>query len=263
MEKLTVHGLTVRETEVGEYDKIITLVTMEQGLLSIMGKGVKSLKSKNMAACQPFCYSTFTLRHSGKYYYIIESELSQCFYGLRTDLDKMSLAAYLCDVCADSSVEGSADPALLRLTLNALYALSEKDLDLRLLKAAFEFKCACETGFQPQLEGCGMCGCEETNTMYLDIMNGRILCRSCRDQAKQESEAAAPDSDGTAQYYMLLSPGVLSAMRFVASAPVNRFLSFSLEEDDMHLFAKTCEKYLLHHIEHSFSTLSFYKSLLL
>ncbi len=263
MEKLTVHGLTVRETEVGEYDKIITLVTMEQGLLSIMGKGVKNLKSKNMATCQPFCYSTFTLRRSGKYYYIVESELSQCFYGLRTDLDKMALAAYLCDICADSSVEGAADPALLRLTLNALYALSEKDLDLRLLKGAFEFKCACETGFQPQLEGCGMCGRSDTDMMYLDIMNGRILCRSCRDQARQEAVTAAPDSDGTAQYYMFLTSGVLSAMRFVASAPVNRFLSFSLEEDDVHLFAKACEKYLLHHIEHSFSTLSFYKSLLL
>lgn len=264
MEKLTVHGLTVRETEVGEYDKIVTLVTMEQGLLSIMGKGVKSLKSKNMVTCQPFCYSIFTLRRSGKYYYIVESELCQCFYGLRTDLDKMALAAYLCDVCADSSVEGTADPALLRLTLNALYALSERnDIDLRLLKAAFEFKCACETGFQPQLEACGMCGCSEADIMYLDIMNGRLLCHSCRDQAKREAESAAPDSDGTARYYILLTPGVLAALRYLAAAPINRFLSFTLEKDDMRLFAQTCEKYLLHHIEHSFSTLSFYKSLLL
>lgn len=263
MEKLTVHGLTVRETEIGEYDKLITLVTMEQGLLSIMGKGVKSLKSKNMVSCQPFCYSTFTLRRSGKYYYIVESELVQCFYELRTDLDKMALAAYLCDVCADSSVEGTPDPTLLRLTLNALYALSEKDLDLRILKAAFEFKCACETGFLPQLEGCDMCGCDGTDAMYLDVMNGRLLCRPCRDQAKREAEDAAPDSDGTARYYIFLTPGVLDAMRYLASAPVNRFLSFPLQEDDVHLFARACEKYLLHHIEHSFSTLGFYKSLLL
>lgn len=264
MEKLTVHGLTVRETEIGESDKVITLVTMEQGRMSIMGKGVKSLKSKNMAACQPFCYSIFTLRRSGKYYYIVESELSECFYGLRTDLDKMALAAYLCDVCADCSVEGSADPALLRLTLNALYVLSEKkDVHLQQLKAAFEFKCACEMGFQPQLEACGMCGCETAEKMYLDIMNGRILCRDCRDQARREAESAAPDSNGTAQYYISLTPDVLSALRYVEGAPVNRFMSFTLEKDDRRLFGEACEKYLLHHIEHSFSTLSFYKSILL
>lgn len=263
MEKLTVHGLTVRETEVGESDKMITLVTMEQGRMSVMGKGVKSLKSKNMAACQPFCYSIFTLRRSGKFYYIMESELSECFYGLRTDLDKMALAAYLCDVCADCSVEGTADPSLLRLTLNALYALSEKEVQLQQLKAAFEFKCACEMGFQPQLDACGMCGCESAEAIYLDIMNGRILCRACRDQARREAESAAPDSDGTARYYIFLTPGVLSAMRYVEASPVNRFLSFTLEKDDLHLFTGACEKYLLHHIEHSFSTLSFYKSLLL
>ena len=263
MEKLTVHGLTVRETEVGEYDKIITLVTMEQGRMSIMGKGVKSLKSKNMAACQPFCYSTFTLRRSDKYYYIVESELSQCFYGLRTDLDKMALAAYLCDVCADCSVEGSADPALLRLTLNALYPLSEKEVDLQQLKAAFEFKCACEMGFQPQLDGCAMCGCSAGEDIYLDIMNGRILCRACRDKARMEGESAAPDSDGTARYYLYLTPGVLSAMQYIENAPVNRFLSFVLDKDDLRLFCGACEKYLLHHLEHSFSTLGFYKSLLL
>ncbi len=263
MEKLTVHGLTVRETEVGEADKIITLVTMEQGRMSIMGKGVKSLKSKNMAACQPFCYSTFTLRRSGQYYYIVESELSQCFYGLRTDLDKMALAAYICDVCADGSVEGTADPVLLRLTLNALYALSEKkDLSLQQLKAAFEFKFACEMGFQPQLEACGMCGCETAEKIYLDIMNGRLLCRTCRDRARREAESAPPDSDGTAQYYLPLTAGVLSAIRYLEAAPVNRFLSFTLEKEDLHLFAQVCEKYLLHHIEHSFSTLGFYKSIL-
>ncbi len=263
MEKLTVHGLTVRETEVGEYDKIITLVTMEQGRMSIMGKGVKSLKSKNMVSCQPFCYSTFTLRRSDKYYYIVESELAQCFYGLRTDLDKMALAAYLCDVCADCSVEGSADPSLLRLTLNALYALSEKDVNLQQLKAAFEFKCACEMGFQPQLDACAICGCASSENIYLDIMNGRILCRTCRDQAQIEGESATPDCDGTARYYLFLTPGVLSAMQYVEQAPVNRFLSFALEQDDLRLFAGVGEKYLLHHLEHSFSTLGFYKSLLL
>ena len=60
-ERITVHGLCVRETEIGEADKIITLVTMEYGRLSVSGKGVKSLKSRHMAATQPFAYSLFTL----------------------------------------------------------------------------------------------------------------------------------------------------------------------------------------------------------
>ena len=84
-----------------------------------------------------------------------------------------------------------------------------------------------------------------------------------QDQARQEAGDSRTGQRWNGAVLYVLTSGVLSAMRFVASAPVNRFLSFSLEEDDVHLFAKACEKYLLHHIEHSFSTLSFYKSLLL
>ena len=69
-DRITVHGLCVRETETGEADKIITLVTEEQGRMSVSAKGVKSLKSRNMAATQPFCYSLFTLKKYKKYYYI-------------------------------------------------------------------------------------------------------------------------------------------------------------------------------------------------
>ena len=44
-DRITVHGLCVRETETGEADKIITLVTEEQGRMSVSAKGVKSLKA--------------------------------------------------------------------------------------------------------------------------------------------------------------------------------------------------------------------------
>ena len=66
MDRICVHGLNVRETDVGDYDKIITLVTQEYGKLTVTGKGVKSLKSKNMVGCQPFAYSTYVLKKSKK-----------------------------------------------------------------------------------------------------------------------------------------------------------------------------------------------------
>ena len=122
MDRITVHGLCVRETETGDYDKIITLVTQEMGKISVTVKGVKSLKSKHMVACQPFGYSTFVIKKSKKYWYIEESESIESFYGLRYDVDRLSLAAYICDVLCDVSVENAPEPELLRLTLNTLYA---------------------------------------------------------------------------------------------------------------------------------------------
>lgn len=260
MERISVKGLNVRETDVGESDKIITLVTEEYGLMTVTGKGVRSLRSKNMVSCQPFAYANYVLRMSKKYFYIEETELIDCFFGLRSDLDKLSLAAYVCDVCCSCSVENQPDPELLQLTLNTLYAVANKDIPLKKIKAAFEFRCAAVCGFCPDLSHCDRCGKESHNKMYLDVMNGRLLCGDCKPFTEKEEMM---EDNGTARLYYLLSEGVLSAMRYIVDCSPGKFLSFNVDEDDMYLLSQYCEGYLINHLEHGFSTLDFYKSVLL
>ncbi|MDD6094480.1 MAG: DNA repair protein RecO [Clostridia bacterium] len=260
MERINVHGLNVRETDVGESDKIITLVTEEYGRLTVTAKGVRSLRSKNMVACQPFAFANYVLRRSKKYFYVEETELIDCFFNLRADLDKLSLAAYVCDVCCDVSVENQPDPELLRLTLNTLYAISNKDMPLQKIKAAFEFRCSAVCGFCPDLSQCDRCGKETHPKMYLDVMNGRLLCGDCKPFTEREE---IMEDNGTARLYYLLSEDVLAAMRYIAEAPAAKFLSFNIDEDGLYLLEKYSEGYLVNHLEHGFGTLDFYKSILL
>ncbi len=260
MERICVHGLNVKETEVGEHDKIITLVTRELGKITVTAKGVKSLKSRHLVACQPFAYSTFILKKSKKFWYIEESELSECFFGLRGDLDRLSLAAYICDVLCDVSVENQPDGDMLRLTLNTLYAISEKkDVPLSKIKAAFELRCSAQCGFCPDLSSCDLCGCESFREVFLDVMNGRLLCLDCKPRAEKEEAIL----EGTARLYFMISMDVLLAMRYIVSCPMEKFLSFNLDEEGMYLLSKACEGYLINHLEHNFSTLEFYKSILI
>lgn len=262
MELTSVRGLVVRETPVGEYDKLLTVVTEEMGRIVISGKAVRSLKSKHMPATQLFCYSSFNLKKSRGYYYISDSTLIESFYGLRLDLDRLALASYICDVAAEMAVEGVSDEELLRLTLNTLYALANhKDLPPVQVKAAFELRCAAIEGFLPNLSACDVCGCPpaEARLLYLDVMNGRLLCKDCLRNVRHTDDLV---DDGTAHIYLRLTPSVYEAMRYVTEAPANRYLSFHLAEDELSLFGSVCEKYLLNHIEHGFYTLEFYKSIL-
>ena len=261
MDCICVHGLNVRETDVGDYDKIITLVTQEYGKLTVTGKGVKSLKSKNMVGCQPFAYSVYHLKKSKKFWYVEETELIDCFFGLRGDLNRLSLAAYICDVLADVSVENAPETEALRLTLNMLYAISNKpDIPLQKIKATFELRCAAELGFCPELSACDVCGCDVKNdNIYLDVMNGRLLCADCKPRAEKEEERI----EGSARLYYILSADVVFAMRYIISAPVGKVLSYTLDEDGTYLLCKVCDGYLVNHLEHPFSTLDFYKSILI
>ena len=260
MEELDVKGLVVRVVDTGDYDRLLTILTEEEGRILVTGKAVKRLKSPHMPATQPFCYSHFILRKTHKYFYIADSDVIECFFGLRTDLDKLALSAYICDVAAELSVEGSADPDLLRLTLNTLYAIANKPTPLWQIKAGYEFRAASYEGYKPDLVACDSCKCYSAPKMYLDVMNGRLLCANCRHTAEKIAEG---ENDGTARIYMPLDPSALEALRYVLYAPLSRYLSFSLKEESVKLFQNAAEKYLLHHIERGFESLDFYKSIII
>ena len=57
----------------------------------------------------------------------------------------------------------------------------------------------------------------------------------------------------------LLSPAALKAMQYSIFCPLEKILSFRLEENDILLFSRAAESYLLNHIERSFPSLEIYK----
>lgn len=259
MEKLSVKGLVIREKPMGENDKLLTLLTAERGKMFVSGKGVRSLKSKNMASCQSFAYSTFVLtKNKSGFWYVSESDLHEMFFGIRTDLDSIALAAYICDVADHASVEENDETALLRLTLNALYALSKGVKSPKQIKAAFELRLAVVSGFAPDLTGCTVCGADGEEMYYLDILEGELVCPDCI--ARRGHEDVYRDREGEwSRPFISVSPTLLSALRYTVASDAAKFLSFSLPEKEMDEYAAACERYLLHHLGRSFSTLDYYK----
>ena len=57
----TVSGVVLREVDVGEYDKMLTVLTAELGKISVYANGAKRLKSPNFVASQVYAYSELTV----------------------------------------------------------------------------------------------------------------------------------------------------------------------------------------------------------
>ncbi len=259
--ELKVRGLVLREVHTGEADKILTVVCEGIGIITVSGKGVRSLRSPHMVSTQIFTYSSFVFRRGKRYYYISESELIDAFFGLRSDIDRLSLASYIADIALDLLPEGTVDDDLMRLTLNTFYALSvKKDIPLKQIKGAYEMKAADLAGFCPDLGCCRRCGNVSHKEMYLDVMNGGLVCGDCRTPVILEN---ARTESGTSMIHLKLTGTVLAALRYVTSSDEKRFLSFALPEDELKLFCDVCERYLLDHLEHGFHSLEFYKSMIL
>lgn len=258
MDELRVTGLVVRETEVGDYDKIITLVTAEQGKVSVTVKGVRSMKSKHIPTSALFAYGTYILKKYKTYWYIKDSELIESFYALREDVARLALASYVVDVCSDLSVEDQPDAPILRLTLNTLYAAAKSLAPLDTVKAAFELKAMALGGFCPDLVACSQCGKHENTEMYLDVVNGVLVCPDCR--GAYERKKIADEEDTASSVYAHVTPAVLEAMRHIAYSDQKKMLSFSLDPDSAIGLSKVCETYLLNQMEHDYYSLDFYKS---
>ena len=259
MEELKTAALVINEKQIGEADKLLTLLTPEHGKILVSGKGVSSLRSRHMASAQLFCYSNFVLRKSKKYFYITDSDTEECFFNIRFDVEKVALATYMCDVACDFALEDVADPELLRLMLNTLFALSsKKNLSMEQVKAAFEFRAAVNSGFMPLLDGCGGCGAEPPDDLIVfDVMNGMMKCSKCVNAIKKEEM----DPDRTADIHLKINRTVLSALRYISTSPISKYLSFAIPQEDMEILSRFTETYLLSHLEHSFSSLKYYKEL--
>lgn len=260
MGSMKVTGLVVRTVDLSESDKLLSVYTQECGMMTIMAKGSRTLKSRYMAVAQPFCYASFLLSVRGDYYWLREAELIESFFDLRNDLVVTALASYFCDVICDVGVN-TPEPSLLSLILNSLYALTQKNFDPRLVKAAFEFRAAALLGFYPDVAACADCG-DTVSDCVLDVMNGCVLCGACREK---RMDAMVPDevTEATRSVICPLTQSARLAIEYVLTCPPKRIFAFRLnDENDLRLFCRAAEEYLLNHLERGFKTLDFYNSLI-
>lgn len=259
MQLITVKGIVVRSVDYAERDRILTLYTDELGLITATANGSRSLRSRSLVATELFCYSQYVLSYNKDRYSVKEVDLIESFFDLRTDIEKLSLAGYVGEVVAHVGTENMPDVPLLRLTLNTLYAIAKEKAPRALIKGAFEMRAASVLGFSPELAVCSSCG-EEGRGVVLDVMNGSVLCERCRREAEDTAEVYDPVHP---TIRVLLTDSARTALFYVVRSPIEKLLSFKLEDpEDLDSFAVAAETYLINHLETSFKSLEFYKQLL-
>ena len=154
-------GIVLREVAYQDSDKLLTVLTREYGKLTVRARGVRSSRSRSKAACQLLAYSEFTLLERGGRYVVTEATAKEMFPELRNDLELLSLASYFAQAADVLSPEGEENPPFVSLLLNALYARGRLGLPQKLVKAAFELRAMCLSGYEPDLRGCAVCGAPE------------------------------------------------------------------------------------------------------
>lgn len=257
---LNVKGLVIKTVDIADNDKLITLYTEEKGIITAVANGSKAIKSRYMAATQLFCYSNYVLYKKSDRFWVREVDLIESFFDLRLKLERTALATYVCDVINYVAVAEEPDIPLLRLTLNTLFAISQEKHALPKIKAAFELRCASIIGFSPDVYACSKCE-KSKGDFFLDILDGKLLCAECKSKGNQTSISNAYEQEHLSTICYVTELARL-AMEYVINCPIEKFLSFSLDGEDLKTFSYASEEFLINHIEQSFKSLDFYKQII-
>jgi DNA repair protein RecO (recombination protein O) len=244
----TVEGIVLKERPVGEQDKFIDIMTRDSGVIEVSVKGARKINGKSGSSTQLLAYSRFCVDKRGNYLYLNSAEPIHIFYGLRDSLSKISLASYFAEVMRFCIKPEAQNGDIMRLLLNCLHFLENGERDERQLKAIFEFRLMSEIGYMPDVVACRSCGSFEPGELFFCIADGGFYCSDCFENESGEN-------------YMKIKLPVLSAVRHIVLSDFDRLFGFRVSESTQEKLSALAESYMLTHLERSFGTLDFYKTI--
>lgn len=240
--QITTHALVLRQVLYKESDMILTMMTQEMGKITATARGCRRKNSQLAAGCQQLVWGEFVLSEYQGRWTVKEVAVESPFIGLTQDVFRLSLGCYFAEVGELLSIEELPQQDLLSLILNCLYVLDKRqDLPMDMVKAVFELRAACQSGYEPMLDGCAFCGEHPPLQAQLSMEHGTIHCRHCGGKG-------FPLTDST-----------LAALLYITHSPPKEVFQFTLNSYDN--LGALSECYLLTQLERGFKTLDFYKKL--
>ena len=258
-------GLILKEKETGENDKLLLVLTPARGKLWVCAKGGRSIKSAKSAICRPFTYGELEIYEKHDRLWLSGGSPTTSFFAYKPSLTGYALASYIAEICEEITVEGEDSTKILRATLNTFFAIDKELYPYEIIKAAYEVFAVSVSGLCPELEYCMKCHKNLDNIasdLWLDVMNGGILCPECFRGKSSIELSLDTDEFETKNILLPMNSTALMATKYCASAQPNKLFKFSIKDaQSASFFTRAAETYLQNHLERGFETLNFYNSI--
>ncbi len=170
-------GIILRRTNLGEADRILTILTEKYGLIRAVAKGVRKTLSHLAGHLEPFCVADFLIAEGRNLDIISGADVKKCHLSLRSNLDSTQTAYYLAEIIDRMLPEREKHPEIFELLDETLEHLNSAPGVL--LISYFELNFLASTGFYPELDKCVRCGAKLNQKNHFDFEAGGIVCEKC------------------------------------------------------------------------------------
>lgn len=182
MALLVTQAIVLRYVNYRETSRILTVFSRDLGKLTVSAKGCMRPKSRERAAAEMLVAGEYTLSERSGRYTLTAAQVTEAFYPLRLDLDRLAHATYFAELCESVLGDEDPQPALYDLLRECLSALCRAEVPCEVVRAFFEVRAMDILGFRPELSACAGCGAVLAVPQWFSAEAGGILCVECKPE---------------------------------------------------------------------------------
>lgn len=188
MEIKKLEGIVVSETNYSESSKILNVLTSEYGIIGVMSKGCRKIKSNLRSVSTKLSYGIFQI------YYkkdglstLISVDTIDSFMKIRSDITKISYASFLLEL-TEQVYKQNNNSNIFNLFISSLKKINEGFAPV-IITNILQLKYLDYLGIGLQLDGCSVCG-NSDDIVTISSKQGGYLCKECHSDEPIFSQRA-------------------------------------------------------------------------
>lgn len=238
-QSITVTGMVLSATPIGENDKRVVILTKEKGKISAFAKGARRQNSPLMGVTNPFAFGEFELYEGRTSYNIMQASISNYFMELSTDFEGAYYGFYFMEIADYYTKEYNDEREMLRLLYQSLRALASGKINRELVRYIYELKTLVINGEAPEVYRCANCGVSD-RSMVFSSQNHGLICSEC--------EGIAPDG-------IHVGGATLYTLQYIVSSTIEKLYTFTVSDEVLKELGTVLRQYTATHIDKRFKSL--------
>ncbi|MFL5756821.1 MAG: DNA repair protein RecO [Chloroflexota bacterium] len=230
-------AIVLSRFDLGEADRVLTLITPGHGKLKAIAKGIRRPASRLGGSLEPFAELTVALAHGRTFDVVTEVRVGHAWLRLRDSLESAATAWYLAEL-ADRTLEERHPADDVYALLRRSYELLDAEMAPGRVARWFEMRLADELGVRPEVDRCVECDrvLEPHESFRWVPPLGGVLCERCPGPAAGRAPLTL-DALKVLKAYQRLDVEAIAALRLAdlvereVEAALREFLRVVLERD--------------------------------
>lgn len=184
IEKL--EGIIISERDYGDTSKILNVLTKKYGIIGVISKGCKNLKSDLRSVSSKLTYGIFNIYYKeNKLSTLVSVDIINSFKNIKKDLMKLSYSGFLLEL-TEQVMKQSMNDDIYDILISGLIKINEC-FDYLVITNIIELKYLDYLGVMPIIDCCSNCG-NKTSIATLSSDMGGYVCNNCLNNEPVVSE---------------------------------------------------------------------------